>query len=104
MTTISIVRENRPAGVWASVFPVTRLRPEIAGDFIFEIFERDGKYLQRDLNQKHLLSADGGQVFWGELVSLTPCTSTVPGLALMRDRTTLRGILRIYPDTVTAVN
>ena len=33
--------------------------------------------------------------FWAELVSLELCTSTAPGLGLMRERPTLRGKLRL---------
>lgn len=104
MTTISIIREGRPAVILAHVFPVTELLPERAGDFVFELLSRDGNSLKRYFGQKNLLSADGGQVFWGELMSLTPCTSTVPALSLMRDRPALRGILRVYPDAITPVN
>jgi hypothetical protein len=80
------------------------LRPKNAGEFTFEILKRDAKALERFLGQQHLLSADGGQVFWGELISLTPCVSTVPGLALMRQRPALRGVLRVYPDATGAAN
>jgi hypothetical protein len=104
MTTISIVRDGGQATNLASVFPVNELIPDRAGEFVFEILERDGKGLERYFGQKHLLSLDGGQVFWGELMSLTPCASTVPGLALMRDRPTLRGVLLVHPDSAKAVN
>lgn len=105
MTTISVVKSNPfRAIIWASVFPVNDLRPGCAGEFIFEILKRDGEPLKRDFGQKQLMSADGGQVFWGELISLTPCTSTVPALAMMRDRPALPGVLRVYPDAIAEAN
>lgn len=99
MPIISVVEDDPlRAIIWASVYAVNDLRPDYAGDFTFEILERDGNVLEQDTGKKQLMSADGGQVFWGELVSLTPCMSTVPGLGYMRDKPALRGVLRVYPD------
>lgn len=105
MGTISIVKDGGRATILASgVYPVGDFSPTFAGEFTFEALERDGRALERCLGERHLLSLDGGQVFWGELISLAPCTSTVQALALMRERPALRGVFRVYPDATGIKN
>jgi hypothetical protein len=60
----------------------------------FEVFESDATYLRAQLSrvQEYAL---GQQPFLGQLESLELCESTHPGLALMRETRTLRGILTI---------
>jgi hypothetical protein len=105
MPVLSIIRNGLPARSWIHpAYPVTELKPNCPGEFVFEVLEADGEPLKDDIGQRYLLTADGGQVFWGELLSLTPCTSTVAGLALMRNRPALRGVLRVFPDANEIIN
>ena len=63
---------------------------------VFEVFEADasglrarlGKLDQYGIDPRHLM-------FSAKLTSLEPCESTHPGLALLRDKPTLRGVLTI---------
>lgn len=63
-------------------------------ELTFEVFESDANYLRAQLGKVREYSL-GQQPFMGRLESLDPCESTHPGLALMRETATLRGVLTI---------
>lgn len=75
------------------IFPLSshdelKARTEIA----FEVLEDDAAVLYSLIGQKvnyHLEETN----FWATLKGLVPCASTHPGLNLIRDRPTLRGVL-----------
>lgn len=92
MTTISRVVDGGRAILFAKV----HLIEESTDSLEFEILEADARTLQSLVGTRHLLSCDGEEVFWGELVSLKPCTSTARGLAMMGDKPALRGLIRIF--------
>ena len=67
----------------------------------FEVLKVNTGTLQNYIGTKQMLSCDADTPFWGELVSLDSCESTAPGLASMRERPTLKGVLRIFPSEHT---
>lgn len=92
MTALSRLLDSGPFVLLAHVF-VTDRTPDTLK---FEMLEVNGAGLRNHIGLKHQLSCDGGAPFWGELISLELCESTSPGLAFMRDRPTLKGLVRIY--------
>ena len=96
MGTISKLTDGGPAVLWAHVYLIG-----VHADLLeFEVLESNASALPKQIGVKNLLSIDGETPFWGTLVSLEPCTSTAPGLALLREKSALKGILRrIAADT-----
>ena len=65
-------------------------------ELVFEMFEVDAGCLRARLGEFRNYGLDRGQqLFSAKLTSLEPCESTHPGLALLRDRPTLRGVFTI---------
>lgn len=63
---------------------------------VFEVFDNSASGLRRRLGRSDNYGVDPNQpLFSAKLTSLEPCESTHPGLALLRDRPTLRGVLTI---------
>ncbi len=63
---------------------------------VFEVFDNSARGLRRRLGKPDTYGIDPTQpLFSAILTSLEPCKSTHPGLALLRDRPTLRGVLTI---------
>jgi hypothetical protein len=62
----------------------------------FEVLERDAFQLKSLVGKTELFGLDS-TAFFGQLVSLEPCESTVAALAMTRDRSTMRGVFEIYP-------
>lgn len=92
MTAISKISEGQPATLLANpVYVTSHTRDQVE----FEVLEADGAALRGFVGVLQLLALDGA-VLWGRLLSLEPCTSTAAGLAMLRDRQTLRGVLRVY--------
>ncbi len=65
-------------------------------DFAFEVFESDSVMLRNRLNKLEQYSLGSGPLFFGALTSLELCDSTSPALALLRDKPTLRGVMRVH--------
>ena len=65
----------------------------------FEVFEQDAGTLRPLIGADQLYAMDG-MTFLSRLNSLTPCKSTHPGLALLRDKATLRGVFSIIEDAI----
>lgn len=99
MTTISRLVEGGPAVVLAHAYVTSHQRNLLE----FEALEVDVRTLHKYLGVKQFLTCDGNVPFWGELVAVTPCTSTHPGLGMLRDRPTLRGTFRIFPNEPSSV-
>jgi hypothetical protein len=103
MACLSVQREGTTVFVVCAnpVFPLSDGRD---GAFEFEVFELDSTSLKNRLRKIDSYIVDNIPPFFGELVSLDLCQSTHPGLALLRDRPTLRGVIKIRgyvePDSV----
>lgn len=93
MATISRFIEGGPAVVLAQVFVTARLLDVLE----FEILEVNAGSLRDYIGKRNYLTYDNDTPFWGELVTLEPCDSTAPGLRLLRDRPTLKGIIKVFP-------
>jgi hypothetical protein len=65
------------------------------GEIVFEVLEQDAGSLAAQLDQPDHYVIDG-EAFWATLTELQLCPSTAPTLVLLRDRPTLRGVLKFY--------
>jgi hypothetical protein len=104
MARLSIIRERGPATVAADVFPLDTLNVCGGGGFRFGVRDDDADELKTILGEHHgfyIGDATGVFWFWARLQSLEPCVSTHPGLALSRDKPTLRGVLCIVEEGAT---
>lgn len=94
MAAISIVTKDRPYILLGNVYVTAQ-----QSDFIeFEVLETDAASLSNFLGSREYLTCDGDTPFWGELTTLESCTSTAPGLRLLRHKPTLKGRIRIFTD------
>ena len=93
MSALSIQLENSIFSICANpIFPLTELVVTPEAEFAFEVFEDDSDSLRRQLGQIEHYALDGS-TFWAKLSTLEPCASTHPGLALLRHKPTLRGVM-----------
>ncbi len=72
---------------------------EVSSEVKFEVFE-EAEISLKNLVGKIRYFRLGVQAFWAELKTLDPCESTHPGLALLRDRKTLRGVLCVMEEAL----
>ena len=68
----------------------------------FEVLEADAASLESYIGKKQLLAANAS-TFWGEFVSLEPCTSTAPGLGMLRHKPTFHVVIRKFSGEPSAV-
>lgn len=92
MVAISKFIEGQPAILLAHVFIIVQGLDALK----FEVLESNAASLHKHIGVIQLLTCDGDEPFWGELIDLQPCISTATGLALLRDRPALRGTVKIY--------
>jgi hypothetical protein len=99
MPSISIVEPNHKlASILATpIFLISLLRIESGAEVTFEVFENDGSRLKEFVGTNQLYQL-GDKLFWAELKSLRPCKSTTPGLALLRHKPILRGVLLMHGE------
>ena len=95
MACLSIVRESGPTTVAANpIFLLDPMSSKSGVEVAFEVFEADGGELKSLIGEHRCFYIDDNVgVFWARLKSLEPCVSTHPGLALLRNTPTLRGVL-----------
>ena len=89
--------DQRSCNHWGNPIYLTSEVSFRRGDKLtFEVLEQDASQL-KSLVGKFELFGLNSRAFFAQLVTLERCQSTVPPLAMMRDRPTMRGILEIYP-------
>ena len=99
MTAISVVSEGQPAKVLANPVHITSRR----NDHIeFEVLEANAGGLRKVAGTTQLLAIEGVAIF-GTLESLESCASTAKGLAMLRTKATLKGVIRTYPESHSGV-
>jgi hypothetical protein len=76
------------------IFPISDSGEE--GKVTFEVFEQDATSLKLRLGKVESYCMDDGEPFFGELISLEACLSTHPGLAFLREKPTMRGVMKIH--------
>lgn len=96
MATISKVIDGGPAVVLVNAAYITQDRSDVLE---FEVLEANAGSLKDCVGAKQFL-AYNGVTFWGELVTLVPCSNTALGLGLLRNEATLRGTIRKFPREV----
>ena len=103
MTCLSILRERGPATVAANpIWPLDALNIRGGGEFRFEVFDVDASQLKAIIGAHRCFYInETSGTFWARLQSLDPCVSTHPGLALLRDKPTLRGVLVVVEEGAT---
>jgi hypothetical protein len=98
MSCLSLIRDGGICSVVANpVFVITPDRLEGGADVTFEVFEEDATALKALLDKPEHYVLDS-TLLWAQLKVLEPCESTHPGLALLRNRSTLRGLLRLIQE------
>ena len=99
MSALSIVKPGRKAIplVANPIFLTSPLRTESGAEVTFEVFEVDAGYLRELVGTKQLYHLDT-KPFWAELKSLQACQSTDPGLSLIRNKPTLRGVFLMHGE------
>jgi hypothetical protein len=91
---LSVIEDGgRAVGVANPIFVISESDTEMT----FEVFEQDAAALI-PLIGKWQNYAHGSNPFWGQLKSLMPCESIHPGLALLREKATLRGVFSILKE------
>jgi hypothetical protein len=95
MTCLSILPDDSPATVAANpIFPLEPFAIRTSAEIKFEVFEADAAELKTLVGEYRCFYIDGaGGTFWAQLKTLERCVSTHPGLAMLRDKPTLRGVL-----------
>lgn len=79
------------------------LTSEPSADLLtFEVFESDAARLKSVLGKAETYYLDDA-VFFAELITLERCQSTHPGLALLRHKPTMRGVLRVHKSASPTV-
>ena len=103
MACLSILRERGPTTVAANpIFPLDALNVRGEGEFRFEVLDAAASQLKAIVGMHRCFYIDETSgVFWAQLRSLEPCVSTHPGLALLRDKPTLRGVLVVVEEGAT---
>lgn len=99
MATLSVVDDGMLIVCANPVFPILDPNPGV-NTITFEVFEADAASLKRRLGKVENYVLDGPP-FFGELISLESCQSTHPSLSLMRDRLTMRGVMKIHETLST---
>ena len=100
MACLSIVREGLGATIVANPIFVTSAieKLQTGAKLIFEVFEQDAAALGQLLGETRIYVLTPPGNFWGKLDILEPCQSTHPGLALLRHKPTLRGVLAVFEE------
>ncbi len=103
MACLSILGERGPktvATVAANpIFPLDALNVRGGELFRFEVFDADAGQLKALVGTHRCFYIDETSgVFWARFQSLEPCVSTHPGLGLLRDKPTLRGVLVVVEE------
>jgi hypothetical protein len=97
MSALSIQLENGIFSICANpIFPISEFSASLGSQFVFEVFEADAHSLKFRIGQIDHFAMDGA-AFWAKVTSLEPCVSTHTGLALLREKPTMRGVLTLEP-------
>jgi hypothetical protein len=102
MACLSIVGQGRPVVVVAN--PVFVTSPEDSRDstdLTFEVLEEDAAALGSLIGKAQFYILNSANPFWGQLRTLEPCESIHPGLAHLRHKTTLRGVLTVFQEATS---
>jgi hypothetical protein len=97
MACLSILRDNGQTTVVAdSIFPLASFTIRDEAEIRFEVLEKDADELKSLVGKHQCFYIDETSgVFWAGLKCLNPCISTHRGLALLRDKPTLCGVLTV---------
>jgi hypothetical protein len=100
MACLSVVQDGGRAEVVATpiflMSPVKSLRNDM--EVTFEVLKEDAATLTSLVGKKKYYVLDSQKHFWGELRTLEPCESIHAGLAYLRRKPTLRGVLKVFEE------
>lgn len=91
MAALSVLKDGIFVVCANPIFPIS----DVDGTLTFEVFEADAASLKRSLGKLDEYCLDDKH-FSGKLVSLEMCRSTHPGLALLRNKPTMRAVMTIH--------
>jgi hypothetical protein len=92
MACLSILKDKVYVVCANPIFPTSDLGNTLA----FEVLENDASSLKSLLGEADEYYIDSVGTFFGVLQSLEPRQSTHPGLAMLRDKTTLHGVMQVH--------
>jgi hypothetical protein len=97
MATLSILAEDGIMITCANpIYLASPIDCSRGSKVTFEVLEVDASFLKRLAGKIETFGLDPTQPpFTAELTSLESCASTVPALALLRDRPAMRGVLTV---------
>ena len=103
MACLSIIRDGGPATVAANpIFPLDPVIIRGGAEIRFEVFEVNAGELKSLVGAHRCFYIDETSgVFWARLNRLERCVSTHRGLALLRDKPTLQGVLVVVEEPAT---
>ena len=83
-------------GLAKPIYPTCDVEIQPGAKLTFEVLETDAFALKTRVGKPDCYGIGPDKpLFYGRLVSLQPCKSTTPALALLRDRPTMCGVLVI---------
>ena|SRR2546426_7720281 len=98
MAVLSVLHKDGIfVGCASPVFLTSELDIRKGANLTLEILEADASSLKRMIGKVETFGLGNDQPpFVAEVTSIAPCTSTASGLALLRDRPTMRCVLTIH--------
>lgn len=75
------------------IFPILEGERDV---LVFEVLQDDARFLKLHLGEVESYCLDDSQPFKGELISLEVRRSTHPRLAVLRQKTAMRAVLKIH--------
>jgi hypothetical protein len=100
MACLSVSKDGVYVVCASPIFPVS----EIGNTLAFEVFESGATSLKLRVGKPDEYFIDSVGTFFGVLKSLEKCVSTHPGLALLRHKNTLYGVMEVHKIISTALN
>lgn len=96
MSALSRLENGIALGLASPIYFLSEPDIRPGSKLIFEVLEADATSLRMRLNKiEHLILGTGSPSFTAKIISVEPCESTVPALALLRSKPTVRVELTI---------
>jgi hypothetical protein len=92
MACLSVLRDKVYVVCANPIFPTS----DLGNSFTFEVLEKGASGLKSRVGEADEYYIDSIGTFFGILQSLEPRPSTHPGLAMLRDKATLHGLMRVH--------
>jgi hypothetical protein len=98
MTSLSVLEGGIYVVCANPIFPIT----DLGNIWVFEVLESDATDLKQRLGRMDEYCTGQDGTFTGVLEQIEMCSSTHPGLRLLREKPTLRGVMTIHKSVSQA--